>query len=121
MSDTIGRITVPSVINSGQTFPLTTRYPFGFSVERPVIVHRFGVRRHGDFILRKVHHPDRSMLDLGHCQIGEEKGSGDPHLSIHFSEASLLAAEMDGVRIFGGVDVAISWDDKRWFRVIGTR
>lgn len=42
MSDTIGRITVSSVINSGQTFPLTTQYPFGFSVERPVIVHRFG-------------------------------------------------------------------------------
>ena len=42
MSDTIGRITVPTVINSGQTFPLTTQYPFGFSVERPVIVHRFG-------------------------------------------------------------------------------
>jgi len=30
------------VINSGQTFPLTTQYPSGFSVERPVIVHRFG-------------------------------------------------------------------------------
>jgi len=42
MSDTIGRIAVPAVINSGQTFPLTTQYPFGFSVERPVIVHRFG-------------------------------------------------------------------------------
>jgi hypothetical protein len=42
MSDTIGRVTVPTVINSGQTFPLTTQYPFGFSVERPVIVHRFG-------------------------------------------------------------------------------
>src|ERR1039457_3740367 len=42
MSDTIGRIIVPTVINSGQTFPLTTQYPFGFSVERPVIVHRFG-------------------------------------------------------------------------------
>ena len=42
MSDTIGRIAVPTVINSGQTFPLTTQYPFGFSVERPVIVHRFG-------------------------------------------------------------------------------
>jgi hypothetical protein len=42
MSDTIGRITVPTVLNSGQTFPLTTQYPFGFSVERPVIVHRFG-------------------------------------------------------------------------------
>ena len=42
MSDTIGRITVPTVTNSGQTFPLTTQYPFGFSVERPVIVHRFG-------------------------------------------------------------------------------
>src|ERR1039457_2481985 len=42
MSDIIGRIAVPTVINSGQTFPLTTQYPFGFSVERPVIVHRFG-------------------------------------------------------------------------------
>src|ERR1017187_8009212 len=42
MPDTIGRITVPTVINSGQTFPLTTQYPFGFSVERPVIAHRFG-------------------------------------------------------------------------------
>ena len=40
MPDSIGRITVPTVINSGQTFPLTTRYPFGFSVERPVIVLR---------------------------------------------------------------------------------
>jgi hypothetical protein len=42
MSDTIGRINVPTVTNSGQTFPLTTQYPFGFSVELPVIVHRFG-------------------------------------------------------------------------------
>ena len=42
MSDYIGRITVPTVTNSGQTFPLTTQYPFGFSVERSVIVHRFG-------------------------------------------------------------------------------
>src|ERR1700690_622374 len=41
MSDTIGRITVPTVINSGQTFPPTPQYPFGFSVERPVITHRF--------------------------------------------------------------------------------
>jgi len=41
MPDTIGRITVPTVINSGQTFPLTTQYPFGFCVEHPVIVHRF--------------------------------------------------------------------------------
>ncbi len=42
MSDILGRVTVPTVINSGQTFPLITQYPFGFSVERPVIVHRFG-------------------------------------------------------------------------------
>ena len=42
MSDSIGRVTVLTVINSGQTFPLTTRYPFGFSVERTVIVDRFG-------------------------------------------------------------------------------
>jgi hypothetical protein len=41
MSDTIGRITVPTWINSGQTFPLTTQLPFGFSVERPVIGHDF--------------------------------------------------------------------------------
>ena len=42
MPDNIGRITVPTVNNSGQTFPLTTQHPFGFSVERSVIVHRFG-------------------------------------------------------------------------------
>jgi hypothetical protein len=42
MSDIIGRITVPAVINSAQTFRLTMQYPFGLSVERPVIVHRFG-------------------------------------------------------------------------------
>src|SRR5580692_9925792 len=42
MPDTIGRITVPTVVNSGQTFPLTTQPPYGFSVARPVIVHRFG-------------------------------------------------------------------------------
>src|SRR5437588_9441587 len=41
MPDTIGRITVPTVVNSGQTFPLTTQNPFGFSVERPVMTHRF--------------------------------------------------------------------------------
>ncbi len=48
--DQIGRITVPcAVLSTGgsgisgtQTFPLTTQYPFGFSVNRPVIVHRFG-------------------------------------------------------------------------------
>jgi hypothetical protein len=28
--------------NGEFSFPLTTQYPFGFSVERPVIVHRFG-------------------------------------------------------------------------------
>jgi hypothetical protein len=30
------------VANSGQTFPLSTRYLVGFSVERPAIEHRFG-------------------------------------------------------------------------------
>jgi len=40
--DQIGRVVVPAITNSGQTFPLTTQPPFGFSVERPVIVHRFG-------------------------------------------------------------------------------
>jgi hypothetical protein len=40
--DQLGRVVVPAVVNSGQTFPLTSQYPFGLSVERPVIVHRFG-------------------------------------------------------------------------------
>jgi hypothetical protein len=50
MSDTIGRITVPGVvlstggsgISGTQVFPLATQHPFGMSVERSVIVHRFG-------------------------------------------------------------------------------
>src|SRR5579883_2835654 len=40
--DQIGRVAVPAIINSGQTFPLTSQFPFGFSVERTVISHRFG-------------------------------------------------------------------------------
>src|SRR5579885_2587809 len=42
MSDSIGRVAVPTVVNSGQTFPLASQHPFGFSVESSVIVHRFG-------------------------------------------------------------------------------
>jgi hypothetical protein len=42
MSDTIGRISVPSLVSSGQTFPLTSDVSFGFSQDRPVVVHRFG-------------------------------------------------------------------------------
>jgi len=50
MTDTIGRIRVPAVVLSTggvglsgtQVFPLTTQYPFGFSVDYPVITHRFG-------------------------------------------------------------------------------
>jgi hypothetical protein len=42
MPDTIGRITVPSLASSGQTFPLTSDIGFGFAQDRPVVVHRFG-------------------------------------------------------------------------------
>ena len=50
MSDVIGRITVPDpVLSTGgagisgtQVFPLVTQYPFGQSVNQPVITHRFG-------------------------------------------------------------------------------
>jgi hypothetical protein len=42
MSDTIGRITVPALVSSGQTFPLTSDIGYGFSQDRPVVVHRFG-------------------------------------------------------------------------------
>ena len=42
MPDTIGRISVPSLVDSGLTFPLTGDMGYGFSVDRPVVVHRFG-------------------------------------------------------------------------------
>ena len=47
MPDTIGRITVPAVPvatvgGSVVTFPLVSQFAFGFSVDRPVITHRFG-------------------------------------------------------------------------------
>jgi hypothetical protein len=40
--NTICRTPSPRQTNSGETLPLTKQYPFGFSVERPVIVHHFG-------------------------------------------------------------------------------
>ncbi len=42
MPDTIGRITVPSLVSSGLTFPLTSDFGYGFTQDRPVVVHRFG-------------------------------------------------------------------------------
>jgi hypothetical protein len=40
MSDTIGRIAVPTVTNSAQSFPLTTHDTFSVSVERAVAESR---------------------------------------------------------------------------------
>jgi hypothetical protein len=42
MSDTIGRISVPALVDSGLTFPLTSDVGYGFSQDRPVVVHQFG-------------------------------------------------------------------------------
>lgn len=42
MSDTLGRITVPSPTASGLVFPLTTDFPAGMSRPIPIIEHRFG-------------------------------------------------------------------------------
>jgi hypothetical protein len=42
MSDTIGRISVPTLVDSGLTFPLAGDMSYGFSQDRPVVVHRFG-------------------------------------------------------------------------------
>jgi hypothetical protein len=42
MPDTIGRISVPALVDSGLTFPLTSDFPYGFTQDRPVVVHSFG-------------------------------------------------------------------------------
>jgi hypothetical protein len=42
MPDTNGRIYTQTVFNGGKILPPGMQYPFGFSVERPVIVHRLG-------------------------------------------------------------------------------
>ena len=42
MPETIGRIPVPALIDSGLAFPFTSDFPFGFTQERPVVVHQFG-------------------------------------------------------------------------------
>jgi hypothetical protein len=42
MSDTIGRIIVPTLVDSGLTFPLTSDFGYSLSQERPVVVHQFG-------------------------------------------------------------------------------
>ena len=42
MSDAIGRITVPALVSSGLTFPFTSDIGYGFTQDRPVVVHRFG-------------------------------------------------------------------------------
>ena len=38
----IGRIAVPELVASGLTFPLTSEFGYGFTQDRPVVVHQFG-------------------------------------------------------------------------------
>jgi hypothetical protein len=64
MSDTIGRITVPTVIDSAQTFPLTTQYPFGFSVERPVNRYACAGLRRMFQRLRQLSEPAQCIREL---------------------------------------------------------
>src|SRR5579871_2476006 len=42
MSDTLGPITIPTPVNSGLTFPLTSDFGYGTSNPYQVITHRFG-------------------------------------------------------------------------------
>lgn len=42
MSDTIGRITVPALVDSGQTWTLKPDMGYGYSQDWPVVIHRFG-------------------------------------------------------------------------------
>src|SRR5262245_35366013 len=42
MPDSIGRITVPALVDSGSTFPLVSDFGHSLSQDRPVIVHQFG-------------------------------------------------------------------------------
>ena len=42
MPDSIGRISVPSPVDSGSTFPLKPDYGYSFSQDRPIITHQFG-------------------------------------------------------------------------------
>src|SRR5579871_3196673 len=42
MPDTIGRIPVPALADSGLTFPLTSDFGYGFTQDHPVVVHQFG-------------------------------------------------------------------------------
>jgi hypothetical protein len=39
--DHLGRIAVPSIPSSGQTFPLRTEYPAGYELDLPIVEHRF--------------------------------------------------------------------------------
>ena len=42
MPDAIGRITVPTLVDSGLTFSLTSDMGYGFTQDRPVVTHRLG-------------------------------------------------------------------------------
>jgi len=42
MSDYLGRIPVPALVDSGLTFPFKSDFGYGYSQERPIVVHRFG-------------------------------------------------------------------------------
>jgi hypothetical protein len=80
------------------------------------------IGRHGDLILRKVHHSNRPVLDLGHCWIGgEKKAKSRFHLMLSFLETSLVVGDEDGGRLIESAEVFVSSNDRQWFQVIGTQ
>jgi hypothetical protein len=83
------------------------------------------VSREGNFVLREVSHPDRAALDLGYCRVNredkKESRSQNVHVILQFCDTSLAAGDKKGRRLFSGVGVFMSWDERRWFKVLTTR
>ena len=100
MPDSIGRIAVPSVtlstggagLQGTQIFPLLTQPPFGVSVARAVITHRFGSprRQAGAAILRR-HWPAHIPIQAAQPQL-ERVPPTQGVLGIH-------AGAMEGVHL----------------------
>ena len=83
-------------------------------------VHRSpAISGHDEFIGREVDHPSGTMLDLGKCRVESKHVQPQRlHLILVGNKTSSVVTK-DNLPLFLGSSVYASWDEKRWFRIVG--
>jgi len=89
----------------------------------PLSVDFTAIRRHYDFVVRVVDHPDGAVWDLGKCRRNQGSNRQQTpnelfHVTLQTAETSSLISDGDGDPLISGCAVFVSWDDEHWYQLL---